>query len=506
MSKFNLIDEKWIPVRFPDGSHDELGIRDTLVRSQEITSIEDPSPLVIAALHRFLLAVLYRALEGPTDIEQAKELFRSGLPENKIVAYLEKWRPRFWLFDEKYPFGQIPTFTPKTWRAWTALAAEHNADNAKVLFDHLAVNAPGTISEAEAIQWILATQTFSVSCGKSELSHTGTSPSAAAALVLPIGYDLHDTLLFSLVPQNREILSADQPVWERFPESVESLKKGLERAESGLADRYTWRIRAIRLDENDSGRIEKLAFASGVGNTSIDHTDPMLGYRIDEKKGKLPIQFRERGLWRDFDSLLPDELNLAPQVIENATILSRSSPIRFPKSVLVLGQANDKAKIKYWRMERFILPKALEGNRFIRTEIRQLLTDAEDAQKALWLACRSYARDILSRGEREPTGKDISGIVEQMPSIAWYWSTLESRFHEILMEYTLEIGPEKIRCYWLKSIQVTLKAAWDRHRVVGSFGDAWSIRAIVRAERVVHRKLKELSEEIMKFEPQKEDA
>ena len=46
MSRFNLIDEKWIPVRFPDGTRGELGIRDTLLRSTEIAGIEDPSPLV----------------------------------------------------------------------------------------------------------------------------------------------------------------------------------------------------------------------------------------------------------------------------------------------------------------------------------------------------------------------------------------------------------------------------------------------------------------------------
>ena len=114
MSRFNLIDEKWIPVRSLDGTRDELGIRDTLLSSKEIAAIEDPSPLVVAAMHRFLLAVLYRALEGPTDIDQAKALFEAGLPGEKITAYLEKWRDRFWLFDEKWPFGQIPTFAPKT--------------------------------------------------------------------------------------------------------------------------------------------------------------------------------------------------------------------------------------------------------------------------------------------------------------------------------------------------------------------------------------------------------
>src|SRR3972149_9879954 len=110
MSRFNLIDEKWIPARFLDGTRDELGARETLLRSREIAAIEDGSPLVVAALHRFLLAVLYRALEGPTDIDQAKSLFRDGLPGEKITAYLEKWRDRFWLFEERYPFGQIPSF------------------------------------------------------------------------------------------------------------------------------------------------------------------------------------------------------------------------------------------------------------------------------------------------------------------------------------------------------------------------------------------------------------
>jgi CRISPR system Cascade subunit CasA len=234
----------------------------------------------------------------------------------------------------------------------------------------------------------------------------------------------------------------------------------------------------------------------------------MLGYRIDETRGKLPIQFRDRGIWRDFDSLLPDESHLAPQVIEHATALTRSNRQRFPQSVMVLGQANNpgKANIKYWRMERFALPEALAGDRFIRAEIRQLLKDSEDAQKCLWFACRSFARYILSRGDREPAGKDISSFVEQMPLNAWYWSSLESRFHEILREYTLERDSEDIRCQWLKSVRDTLRAAWAQHSASVSMGDAWAIRALVKAEGPVLRKLKELNEEILKPKPQQEGA
>lgn len=499
-SRFNLIDEAWIPVRTLDGGRVELGIRDTLLQAKDIAVIEDPSPLVTASLHRFLLAVLYRALEGPTDIDQAKELFKAGLPLQKICAYLEGWRDRFWLFDDKKPFFQIPDFEPKVWRAWTVLAAEHNADNAKVLFDHVDVTHPEAVSPAAAARWLLATQTFSVSAGKSELSHTGTAPSATAAMVLPLGRHLEDTLLLNLVPQNRVLIPGDLPVWERNPETVADLKTGAKRGIAGYADRYTWRTRSIRLSGEDDGSVSKLAFASGVENVTKDHIDPMLGYRIDDKNGKLSIQFRDRGLWRDFDSLLPDNTNLAPEVIVHAMALTRFDHARFPRSVIVLGQSNNKAKIDFWRLERFALPDALLGDRSIRTEIHQLLADAETTQQALWRACKSFARDLLSRGERDPDSKDISRFVEQMPVSAAYWSTLEAAFHDVLRQYTLDADPHVIRYGWFKTVRKTLRDAWHRHATSVSTSDAWAIRALVRAEAHVNKQVGALNKEIQQYE------
>lgn len=507
MRHFNLVDEKWIPVRFPDGTRDELGIRDTLIRSRRITEIEDPSPLVVGALYRFLLAVLYRALEGPTDIERAKSLFREGLPPDAINSYLDRWRDRFWLFDDTHPFGQIPSFEPKTWRAWTALATEHNADNAKVLFDHVDLTMPGTIPEALATRWILSTQTFSVSCGKSELAHTGTAPSATAAMALPIGRTLQDTLIFGLVPQRSEVQAEDRALWERDPETVSSLKAGVERPVVGFADLYTWRIRSVRLDQkDDDGRVAQVAFASGVNHASPNLLDPMLSYRIDEKRGKLPIQFRERGLWRDFDSLLPDEAGLAPLVIQHATSLSRLERGRTPRSVIVFGQANNKAKIEFWRMERFTLPEAVVADRYIREDIHQLLQEAESGNVALGRACRTFARHVLSRGERDPTPDDVRRFTAQMTAPAEYWSSLEYAFHETLRDFTLERDPEDIRGEWLRSVRNILRSVWEQHRSSVATGDAWSIRALVKAESHLSRKLHELSTEIAALEPKKEEV
>jgi CRISPR system Cascade subunit CasA len=451
--------------------------------------------------------VLYRALEGPTDIEQARTLFKAGLPEEKITSYLENWRHRFWLFDEQYPFYQVPAYEPhekngkKEWRFWPAIAAEHNADNAKVLFDHVEISAAGSIPLCMAARWLVACQTFSLGGGNSDFVYTKSAPSATAAVILPLGVNLHDTLLLSLIPENNQVWEEDRPIWEQEPVPLELLKKGFKRPAMGIADLYTWLARSIKflLDENGDA-LSKLTFASGVEFSPESNVDPMLGYRIDEKRGKIPIQFRDRGLWRDFDSLLPDQSYLAPQVIEHAVTLTRQSSDRFPRSVMVLGQSNNKAKIEFWRMERFALPEVLAGDRFIRSEIRQLLSDAEEAQKTLWMACRSFGRDLLSRGGGKPAGEDIKGFVKQMTVNYWYWATLESRFHEILREYTLDRESEDIRCLWLKSVRDTLRAAWEQHGASVCTGDAWAIRALVRAESPVLAKLKELNNEIQKLE------
>lgn len=505
MSRYNLIDEKWILVRFHDGTCDELGIRETLLRSKEIAAIEDSSPLVVAALHRFLLAVLYRALEGPTDINHARALFKEGLPDEKITAYLKKWRDRFWLFDEKYPFGQNTNVPKDKIEPWTKLTAEYNATSNKVLFDHTDTKRPGEREPKECARWLLSTMTFSISGGRGYYP----SPSPNAMMCIPLGRNLGETLCYSLIPYpNRDIMRGDSALWEREPRKLPL--KVPKQVASGYADIYTWQSRMILLEELSSGGVTTMRFVAGQGfENSSRNPDPMQPYKADQTHGKLPVQFREdRGTWRDFDSLLPDNADLAPLTIQNALRLAGKEMDLIPESVLVLGlrYTPPNANVDFWRMERFALPVALAGERYVRTEIRQLLTDAEETQKALWVACSSFARDLLCRGDRKPDGKDLKGFVKQMPLSSWYWSAVESHFHKILRDYTLEVDPDAIRCEWLKSVRHTLKKAWEQHRATVSMGDAWTIRALVKAEKSIEDKLKELTREILKLEPQGENT
>ena len=182
--------------------------------------------------------------------------------------------------------------------------------------------------------------------------------------------------------------------------------------------------------------------------------------------------------------MLPDDAGFAPLTIQNAIRIAGKKKNSTPESVLVLGLRYEppSANVDFWRMERFALPRALAARLSVRTEIRQLLADAEETQKSLWAACSSFARDLLSRGDRKPAAEDIKGFVKQMPVIAWYWSTLESHFHEVLRDYTLNRDPDDIRCDWLKFVRATLSKAWEQHRASVSTGDAWEIRALVKAE------------------------
>jgi CRISPR system Cascade subunit CasA len=524
MSRYNLIEEKWIPVCDLAGNRKELGIRDVLLTAENLSVIEDPSPLVTAALHRFLLAVLYRALEGPCDIDEAKKLFKEGLPKDKIRAYLDKWKDRFYLFDEKYPFGQVPDFEPKAWRSWTALAVEHNADNAKVLFDHIDVNNSGEISFAAAIRWMLATHTFSVSTGKSELSHTGTAPSAGVVMAIPIGKTLADTLMYCLVPQNREIMQKDIPLWERSPETLEYLVKpvrvrdkktgkdkdrAVERTANGVVDVYTWRSRSIKFKTQNSDGISELAFASGVGYEDSGIIDPLLAYAIVEVKEpdtkqkvkkKMAVRFEERGLWRNFDSLLPDETQLAPKVIENMAMLSKGVSGRFSRGVLVLGQRYypPRPNIAFWRKEFFVLPEAIIGDHYIRGDIRMYLDKAEEINKSLYSACASFGESLLSRGDRKPEQADIKNFIQQIPALPYYWSTLEGKFHEVLRDYTLECNPDDIHLHhdWLVAVRNALQEAWNLHEQSISASDVWAVRALVKAGGIIKNKTIELNKSI----------
>lgn len=488
MRAFNLIVEAWIPVRYDNGQVGEVGIREVLLRATEIAAIEDASPLVVAALHRLLLAVLYRALQGPTDIDQALDLYETGLPLSKITTYLDKWLDRFWLFDDTHPFWQVAEFEPTEWKPWTVLAAEHNRDNNKVLFDHTDNTRASSAPAGRVARYLAATQTFALGGGRSEFSYAAGAPSATSLMVLPEGVTLQESLLLALVPESRDVLLTDLPVWERQPDTPEELRAGPSRVASGRADLYTWRSRSVRLCAGEgTGEVVGAGFASGMRYEPSMLADPMCGHRVDPEHGLLPAQLRDRGIWREFDSLLPDSEALAPAVIAHAAALRRNTRRRGRLTVLALGQCTDRAKLLFWRQERFVLPAQLGSEGATRRQVRSLLEGAAAMEGCLRDACRRFARHVISRGERDVAARDVTSFTNAMTVVPAFWSRLEREFHEVLG--SLQVGREDdtIASRWSAAVNSAARDAWDAHVSAIDIGNPWILRAILKAEPALAR-------------------
>ncbi|MCK4392068.1 type I-E CRISPR-associated protein Cse1/CasA, partial [Candidatus Bipolaricaulota bacterium] len=137
MAEFNLIDELWIPCIDLRGKQVEYGIRETLLKAHELREICDDSPLVTVAIHRLLLAILYRAHDGPRDFTAWKSMYSlGGFDEQVVGCYLAQWKNRFDIFSDDRPFYQMGSLETRIPVPVNRLATECASGNNATLFDH----------------------------------------------------------------------------------------------------------------------------------------------------------------------------------------------------------------------------------------------------------------------------------------------------------------------------------------------------------------------------------
>ena len=140
MSRFNLLDEPWLSVVVDDkGSTKEVSLLDLFINAHQYKDLAGDTKTQDFAVLRVLLAVLHTVFSrfdadgNPYDyleiderfrqIEEVEEddidkyeedlydtwtnLWEQGKFPEIISQYLEKWRDRFYLFDDDYPFFQV---------------------------------------------------------------------------------------------------------------------------------------------------------------------------------------------------------------------------------------------------------------------------------------------------------------------------------------------------------------------------------------------------------------
>lgn len=488
---FDLIDGPWIPVRAGGGVVQEVGIGEALLRAKDFTRIESASPVVTASLHRLLLAVLHRALEGPDSyLDAAAWMEAAAFPTVQIRTYLDGYRDRFDLFSDAAPFYQVAGFE-KGPSPVSRLAFDLTSGTNKLLFDHTTDGDPPAWTPAEAGRSLVARQMLAVPEG----AGYSPSPVGGAALVIVQGNDLHETLCLNLVAYSRAERAVDTPVWEEPPLEAAGLEKGT-RPDIGHTRRYTWMSRFLRLEPESTPegvRVRWVHYAAGFKPepSSVPQPDAMVALR-PTKGGFRHLAFRSgRTLWRDLHALLPARSEGGapePLVVRHAIeVLDDVGRGEEPIRTLIAGAANDQAKILLWRQESVRLPAAVEADRGMREQVEEAVEKAVEVEKALYAALARMADRLLARSGNAPDPSAVRSLVQHLGGTGPYWVSLGPVFEERVLQGMNLHDPEPFLPWKAALRDAARHALRDAQLLVGS--DGWSLRAVAESDAILARKL-----------------
>lgn len=397
MGEFNLIDKPWVPCITLEGIEVEYGIRDTLLKAHELREICDDSPLVTVAILRLLLAILYRAFNGPTEMKWKNIYTKNSFDgSNEITSYLEKCYPRFFLFDETYPFMQVANLDLNEYDkdrkikkdksdGLMRLVREAPDKGGRVLFDHRVGTERPKYEPKQIARMLLSAQSYSGTgiasggvIGKQTINPTPCqfAPCVEGLCLWVQGMNLFQTLMFNLVPI--QFNENDLPSWEDMgliTTAINSWKTPVKFI--GTIQRFTPLCRFIRILDDHS-----MFFTNGL-KTAIDSEDSMKAYvRANDTDPFTPIKLhKDKAAWRDAHSLIsiatntkktPASLNHIARLTLDG-ILSKTLQPR----ANVVGLATSQGKALLWRHERIPIPIKVLDSADMTERLAMLLAEAE---------------------------------------------------------------------------------------------------------------------------------
>lgn len=492
---YNLVDQPFLPCLMADGPAGELGLRECLARAHEVREVWDGSPLVTAALHRLLLAVLHRVL-GPASLTEWKALWAAGRFDSaRLDDYWAKWGDRFDLFDAGRPFYQTAGFRTDDPAGVSRLAHEWASGNNPTLFDHTLDADPPAVTPGTAARLLVGLQGWALGGGRSATGYTSHAPLVQGAVVVARGLTLFETLMLNMVAYNAESpLPADDdaPVWERAPTPPSA---GPE-FPAGYLDYLTWQSRTLALHPEVAGGnvvVRRVSLAQGRRLSPAGVPDPMMAYRRDEQAGERALRLGEdRAVWRDSGALFqtnqqfgrrPASFNWLAQLCAEGVVPRHR---RFDLSVF--GLNSDQAKVNFWRHDRMPLPTEYLGDVDLVETLRSALSTAEDVADGLREAVRVTAQVALAPGGQADR-KRVAALLEELAPERAYWSRLEVPFRRFFVALAEADDPQPaVRGWVCGELAARAREAFDR--TAGRLdGIARLLRAVARGRQHLDRRL-----------------
>ncbi|MBN1877974.1 MAG: type I-E CRISPR-associated protein Cse1/CasA [Anaerolineae bacterium] len=491
---FNLWTDPWITLERLDGGAERLGLAETLRRAHEFATLYDPSPLVVAGIHRLLTAIA-QAICNPQRVSNLEALWRVGqFPADQIAAFGAQYADRFDLFSETVPFFQSsdlplhPTKADKV-KSVSVLTAETSRITALQHYRHGRIMDEQFCPECAAKGLLTISPFISIGGSGFRPSINGIPP----LYVFPGGPTFFHSLTASLLlprfqPAARS--KEDVPWWIHNPvvrtgevETVgylHSLTFPARRVRlhpqllDGACTRcdapLTWGIRTIIFEMGESRRKDAPMWI-----------DPFVAYRVGKER---PVAVRlqpDKALWREFAALflmpLPESKApmLRPQVLEQIAAMNLADDLHiYP--VRCIGARTDQAKVLEWVDIGFDIPPSVLREADIAYHISQALKFSEDCEYEIGRVFQKYFRGKSTKSERHKRLK--------MQMRESYWSALAEPFRlYVLALGAIEIpaarAPETGR--WADTVVATALQAFQQ--AADSVGDdAASLRQRVQGE------------------------
>lgn len=332
-SRFNLIDEPWIPIA------DQGFVSLSQVFSNPDYRALGGNPVQKIALTKLLLAIA-QAASTPEDDMAWQSLGANGLA-TQCLSYLGKWHECFWLYGER-PFLQMPQVSVAATQNAGAVLPEIATGNTTVL---IGSQIERTLSDAENALLILSLMGFALggkktdnSCvlaegylgksndkGKPATGKSGPSLGFMGFLHSFLqGETLLQTLWFNLFTQEQINQIAIYPAglgvapWEQMPESEAC--PAAKMLQQSLMGRLVPLSRFCLLNENGLNTVTGDRLFTGIGDTScgylhytegVTHSgykegvvDPSVAVDFSGKDAKVIWVDTTRKPWRFLTALL----------------------------------------------------------------------------------------------------------------------------------------------------------------------------------------------------------
>lgn len=517
MSSYNLLEEKWIDCVDEQGVNRTFGLSDLILEAHHIRSLAGEFPIINTSILFMLEALLTSAFtkQGVAldDGSVWVDLFNVGrFEEGPFLDYVQAWRHRFNLFDDKQPFFQtsIPEEKEGQFTGTAMKLMPHytggTGGNSATLFDHHTSEEGIELTPKQAAQFLLPAHYYGAGgriMGRDYFSDAFTANGLAFFLQ---GANLFETLMLNLLPypdvQDVKSGPADGPIWERETPYEINGRAGVKDGKDtfylpfGLMDLLTWPGRKIQLIRDEDGLVRTIRMRSGL--KIKQNYFPWFAYN---RKGNF-IRAREgRMMWRDYDVLLQfrrmnklDDLNRSPQAVDwlNENLEDLDERVF---TIYGAGMAKDagKQKVHFYAESNFPLPTALLENNDRIIEIGYCLEQAEVIRKKLYGATATLATQILaftsdqSEGH-QPDKKDVGNLVDHLNAESVYWEALEPGFYNLILR--LPHDHEESLRHWEEAVQSAARAALAYAiRLAGESIAVW--KASSHAQAILEKGLKE---------------